>query len=114
MCPVGLGALRPGLDAAPSPQRLGPAEDRAGAVADVLAVLPVVPPRPGRDRLTDVAEQLVWLLIPAHPPTRPGVGAGGEPGDNPHPRPRTPRPPWGGGSATSLGGAEVWFFIHPP
>src|SRR6266487_6359300 len=61
MCPVDPGALRPGLDTAPSPQWPGPAEDRAGAVTDVLAVLPVVTPGPGRDRLTGVAEQLVRL-----------------------------------------------------
>src|SRR5205085_1599130 len=53
----------------------GPAEDRAGALTDVLAVLPGIPPGPGRDRLTDVAEQLVRLLIHAHHRTRRVIAA---------------------------------------
>ena len=36
--PVGLGSVGLGVDAAPPAQRFGPDEDRAGAVADVLAV----------------------------------------------------------------------------
>ena len=44
-------------------------------MTDVLAVLPVVTSGPGRDRLTDVAEQLVRLLIHAHHRTRRVIGA---------------------------------------
>jgi hypothetical protein len=55
------------LGAVPGPDATGegfdPHEDRAGAAAHVLAVLTVVVPGPCRDRGTDVAEELVGLLV---------------------------------------------------
>jgi hypothetical protein len=54
------------VDVPPATQRLDPDEDRAGAVADVLVVLSAVTARGGGDRLADLAEQLVGLLVHAH------------------------------------------------
>jgi hypothetical protein len=54
--PVDLGSVGVGVDAAPAAQRFGPDEDRAGAVADVLAVFSAVPAGFGGDRVADLPE----------------------------------------------------------
>lgn len=61
--PVDAGPGRFGVGAAPSAQWLGPDEDRAGPVADVLGVLTGGLPRPGRRARPGVCEQLQWLLV---------------------------------------------------
>jgi hypothetical protein len=70
--PVDLGALWLGVDVAPAAQRLDPDEDRAGAVADILAVFSTVTAGDGGDRITSVAEQLIRLLV--HADHRPAYG----------------------------------------
>ena len=55
-----------GVDVAPAAQRLNPDKDRAGAVPDILVVLPPVAAGSGGDRVKDVVEQLVGLLVHAH------------------------------------------------
>jgi len=64
--PVDLGAAGMGIHAPPPAQRFDPAEDRASPRPDVLAVLETVAAGSPRDRITGVAEQLVWLLVHAH------------------------------------------------
>ena len=66
--PVDLGPVGLGVDVAPAAQRLDPDEDRAGAVADVLAVLSAVAAGDGGDRVAGVAEQLVRASRPCTPP----------------------------------------------
>jgi len=74
---VDAGTSFEGLDSTPPSQGFDPHEDRAGPVTHVLAVLTQVTPRFGRDRVTDVVQELVGLLIHAdHRPHRimnPGV-----------------------------------------
>ena len=61
--PVDLGALGLGVGAPPAAERFGPDEDRAGAAAEVLVVLFAVLAGRGRDRVSDVVEELIGLLI---------------------------------------------------
>ena len=74
--PVDPGPVGLGVDAAPAAQRLDPDEDRAGAVADVLAVFFPVPAGLGGDRVADLPQQLVGLLVHAHHRSAGIVGSG--------------------------------------
>ena len=74
--PVDFGSVRLGVDAAPTAQGFDPDEDRAGAVADVLAVFFPVVTGSGGDRLADLPQQLVGLLVHAHHRSTGIVGSG--------------------------------------
>jgi hypothetical protein len=64
--PINLGPVGLGVDPPPPTEGFDPAEDRAGAVADVLAVLLEIPSRCGGDRVAGVRQELVGLLVHAH------------------------------------------------
>ena len=85
--PVDLGAAGMGIHAPPPAQRFDPAEDRASPRPDVLAVLETVAAGSPRDRITGVAEQLVWLLVHAHHRARRVVRTAVGRQDVLHPRP---------------------------
>ena len=83
--PVDLGSVGLGVDAAPAAQGFDPDEDRAGAVADVLAVFFAVLTGLGGDRVADLPEQLVGLLVHAHHRSAGIVGSGVDGQDVFHP-----------------------------
>ena len=74
--PVDSGAGGLGVGPAPTAQGFGPHEDRAGAAADVLAVLPGDPPGRSRRAGSGVVEQLQWLLVHDHDRVGPVEAAG--------------------------------------
>jgi len=84
--PADLGATGLGIHAPPPAQRFDPAEDRAGSGPDILAVHKTVTAGPGGDRITDMAEQLVRLLVHAHHRMRWVIWAGVDRQDVLHPR----------------------------
>jgi hypothetical protein len=84
--PVDPGAAGLGVHPAPAGQGLGPAKDRAGAMAHVLGVLAPVAARHRGDRGAGMSQQLAGLLVHAR------------------------RSPSAGWSSTSSDEGEVLFF----
>ena len=108
--PVDPGPVGLGVDAAPAAQGFDPDEDRAGAVADVLAVLLAVMAGRGGDRVADMSRAAGRASRPCTPP------AGGDrrvgrrrPGRLPSGR-RTRRWRAAGWSSTSSDEDAVSFF----